>query len=238
MALSRRNLETELLIYRKKDNKKTDFLQEIKSMLEADNDLRTKINNKIKSESSTKQNNFDFDLLETDKIFHVEQIKNICIDYRLRFLDSSYFKNDIPEEAITKIKYLEQNHATDLSGFKIMAPSKLFQLKNYDDPLLFAPMGNDYYYLIHKWGNDVNIFRKIAVRPFRDFSSLMLFLLAISLVLAIIIPGNFFGPGNEDLFKAVSCLFIFKSLSAIALYFCFWKGKNFNTAIWNSTFYN
>ncbi|WP_395062778.1 hypothetical protein [Flavobacterium sp.] len=36
-----------------------------------------------------------------------------------------------------------------------MAPSKAFNLKKYDDPLLFAPIGNDYYYLIHKWGNDL-----------------------------------------------------------------------------------
>lgn len=238
MLIDRRNLEKELLNYRKKQTSENDFLADVKGLLLKDEQTRNNIKYKIKQESSTKQNDFNFDLLETDKIFHIQQIKDTCIDYRLRFLDSSFFKNDIPEEAITKIKYLEQNHDTAINGFKIMAPSKLFQLKNYDDPLLFAPIGNDYYYLIHKWGNDINPFRKIAVRPFRTFNNLLIFLFAISIFLSFLTPGNVFGPGNEDLFRLVSCLFIFKSLSAIALYFCFWKGKNFNTQIWNSTFYN
>lgn len=238
MLIDRRNLEKELLNYRKKQTTENDFLADVKALLLKDDQIRNNIKDKIKQESSTKQNDFNFDLLETDKIFHIQQIKDTCIDYRLRFLDSSFFKNDIPEEAITKIKYLEQNHETTINGFKIMAPSKLFQLKNYDDPLLFAPIGNDYYYLIHKWGNDINPFRKIAVRPFRTFNNLLIFLFAISIFLSFLTPGNVFGPGNEDLFRLVSCLFIFKSLSAIALYFCFWKGKNFNTQIWNSTFYN
>ncbi len=238
MLIERRNLETELQNYRAKQSTRYDFLAEVKSILQKDDQVRDRIKDKIKRISSTNQNDFNFDLLDTDKIYHVEQIKGICVDYRLRFLDSSFFKNDIPEEAISKIKYLEKDHNTSLNGFKIMAPSKLFQLKNYDDPLLFAPIGNDYYYLIHKWGNDINPFRKIAVRPFRDFSSLLIFLFAISALIAYVTPGNFFGEGNEDLFKVVCCLFIFKSLSAIALYFSFWKGKNFNTEIWNSTFYN
>ncbi len=238
MLIDRTNLEIELKKYRAKESNEIDFLNEVKAFLSNDDDLRNAIKQKIKGSSSTKHNNFDFDLLETDKIYHVQQIKDICIDYRLRFLDSSFFKNDIPEEAISKIKYLEKDHNITLEGFKIMAPSKLFQLKNYDDPLLFAPIGNNYYYLIHKWGNDINPFRKIAVRPFRDFGSLLIFLFAISAFIAIVTPGNLFGPGNEDIFKVVCCLFIFKSLSAIALYFCFWQGKNFNEAIWNSSFYN
>ena len=159
MLIERRNLETELQNYRSKETNENDFLAEVKAFLAKDDDFRDTIKDKIKGISSTNQNNFNFDLLETDKIYHVQQIKDICIDYRLRFLDSSFFKNDIPEEAISKIKNFEKNHNTTLDGFKIMAPSKLFQLKNYDDPLLFAPIGNDYYYLIHKWGNDINPFK-------------------------------------------------------------------------------
>ena len=238
MLLERRNLETELKSYRANETNENEVLAQIKAFLATDDINREVIKSKIKGTSSTKHNNFDFDLLETDKIYHVQQIKEICVDYRLRFLDSSFFKNDIPEEAISKIKNLEKNHNTTLDGFKIMAPSKLFQLKNYDDPLLFAPIGNDYYYLIHKWGNDINPFRKIAVRPFRNFGSLLFSLFALSALLAYVTPGNLFGPGNEDIFKVVCCLFIFKSLSAIALYFSFWQGKNFNESIWNSTFYN
>ena len=107
-------------------------------------------------------NNFDFDQLETQRIFHLNQIRKVCIDYRLRFLDLKYFKGNIPKEGINKITQLEKEHQTSLEGFKIMAPSVLFRLKKTDDPLLFVPLGNNYFYLVHKWGNDLSFFRKAS----------------------------------------------------------------------------
>ena len=53
------------------------------------------------------------------------------------------------------------NHPDLDIKIKMMAPSKLFELENYDDPLMFVNLGNNYYYLIHKWGNDMSFFRKI-----------------------------------------------------------------------------
>ena len=117
-------------------------------------------------------NVFDFDQLETDKIFHLVQIKKVCIDYRLRFLDIKYFKGNIPQEAVQKITQLEKDHRTTLDGFKIMAPSVLFRLKKTDDPLLFVPLGNDYFYLIHKWGDDMSFFRKAWAWPFKNIWNL------------------------------------------------------------------
>lgn len=238
MLLVKKNLENELLQKRNKTFDENDFLNAIKSFLEQDSKDRNTINDKIKATSSTKFNQFNYDLLHTDKIFHIDHIKAICIDYRMRFLDSHMFKNDIPEEAISKIKNLESEHATTLDGFKIMAPSKLFHLKNFDDPLLFAPMGNDYYYLIHKWGNDMSPFRKITMRPFRNLGSLISLLLIVSLGLAFLMPQDALGKVSYDIFVALSFLFIFKSLCGITLYFCFWQGKNFNEEIWNSKYYN
>ena len=238
MLFEKKNLELELLLERDKFVSESDLLVEIKSIFQEDEDKRSNVCLKLTKESSTKHNKFDLDLLETNKIFHLSQIKTICIDYRLRFLDSHLFKNEIPEEAISKIKNLEKNHNCDLSGFKIMAPSKLFHLKNFDDPLLFVPIGNDYFYLIHKWGGEINAFRKIIVRPFRNLSSFFISLMVVSLGLAFIAPYDILGRVTPGIFRALSFLFIFKSLVGIALYYCFWKGKNFNEAIWNSKFYN
>ena len=111
--------------------------------------IQTNTNSPIRSNQN--YNQFDFDQLETNRIFHRDAIKKICIDYRLRFLNLSYFKSDVPVEAIERIKALEKSHKTEVKHMKIVAPSKLFRLKNADDPLLFVPIGNDYYYLIHKW---------------------------------------------------------------------------------------
>lgn len=74
-------------------------------------------------------NTFDFDLLTADKIYHIDQIKKVSIDYRLRFLDLKYFKNKLPQEALDKIQSLEKEHDTQLGSFKIMAPSALFRLE-------------------------------------------------------------------------------------------------------------
>ena len=106
-------------------------------------------------------NTFDIDEVDTNAIFHISHIEKICVNYRLRFLDTKYFKGTYPEEVIEKINTLEKKHTTVLDGFKIIAPSKLFRLDKADDPLLFAPMGNDYYYLIHKWGTDLHPLRRL-----------------------------------------------------------------------------
>jgi len=199
---------------------------------------RAAIQVNIETHNPSDSNAFIFDLLETDSIFHLNQIKNICIDYRLRFLDSHLYKSNVPTEAISKIKALEKAHNTTLKGFMIMAPSKQFHLESYDDPLLFAPIGNGYYYLIHKWGNDLSRFRKIVVRPARDFGSLLGFLAIASVVFASLITKLFFRGTDTDVFLLIASLFTFKSFCGIALYYCFWKGKNFNTSIWDSPYYN
>ena len=66
------------------------------------------------------QNNFDFDQLETQKIFHLDQIREVCIHYRLRFLDIKYFKGVLPQSAQEAISKIEKEHNTKLSDFKIM----------------------------------------------------------------------------------------------------------------------
>ena len=120
MLLKQKTLVGELISERNKFDVKIDILNEVQLVLEQNELERTEIGLKLKSKSSTKTNNFNFDLLETNNIFHVSQIKTICIDYRLRFLDSELFKNEIPAEAISKIRDLEKNHVTKLEGFKIV----------------------------------------------------------------------------------------------------------------------
>jgi hypothetical protein len=238
MRLDKKNLVNELLAERRKFKAHSEILAEVQAVLEENQRERDKIVHTITEKSSTKPNEFVFDLLESDKIFHLEQIRSICVDYRFRFLDSTLFKGDIPEEAVSIIRDLEKKHQTTIDGFKIAAPSKLFKLKNYDDPLLFAPIGNGYYYLIHKWGNDVNPFRKLLVRPFRNLESFILLLVVISFLLTAILPVNILGKTNENVLRIVSFLFVLKSMVGISIYYCFWQGKNFNEDIWRSKYYN
>ena len=183
-------------------------------------------------------NQFNIDLLESDRVYHLDQIKATCVTYRLRFLDSRYFKGELPPQAIMAIEDLQKAHNCELQGFKIMAPSKLFKLEDKDDPLLFAPIGNGYYYLIHKWGNDLHPLRKLLVWPFKNIVNLTLLVLAMSYLAALLVPEGIFSRSSSNAEFWLIFFFMFKSIGAVVIFYGFALGKNFNTAIWNSKYYN
>ncbi len=192
-----------------------------------------------KATKQTPGNHFNTNFLNHEQIYHINDIKKTCITYRLRFLSTHYFKGDYPVEAISKIKDLEHLHKTAFYNFKIIAPSRLFKLKNADDPLLFIPIENDYYYLVHKWGNDIHYFRKIWAWFFKSFENTLLLCFLTSLIITLLIPDGMFSPAqNPSIGFFFELLFMFKSVVAVVLYYGFAKGKNFNTAIWNSKYYN
>ena len=184
-------------------------------------------------------NDFDIDKLKSKNIYHISDIKKICIDYRLRFLNIKYFKADIPLTAQTKLKTFKKEQKLNILDLKIMAPSKLFKLKNADDPLLFCNLGNDYFYLIDKWGNDLSFFRKISMWPFKSLTNILFFIAFLSLLATLIIPKGIFvydNSPNAEFF--ITYLFMLKSIVAIVLFFSFSLGKNFNKAIWNRKYFN
>jgi hypothetical protein len=183
-------------------------------------------------------NTLDFDKLDTSRIYHIKQIQKICVNYRLRFLESNLFKGDIPAEAVQEVKRLNTEHNTELKGFKIMAPSKLFKLKNADDPLLMAPIGNGYYYFIHKWGNDLHPLRRLMVWPVKTLENFIFTMLAVSLIATALFPKSIFFDETSGIEFFMLSIFMFKWLLGIALYYGFAKGKNFNESIWQSKFYN
>ena len=195
---------------------------------------------KVKKNSIINFNlNFNPSKIKPDRLFHIDSIKKICIDYRLRFLDFDYFKGNVPDEAYSRLKEFKINQPNLDFKIMMMAPSKLFELENYDDPLMFVSLGNDYYYLIHKWGNDMSYFRKILMWPFKNFYNILVFICLLSVFLTAIIPdGLFFYKNNPTVEFFVTFLFILKSVIAVFIYYGFSLGKNFNENIWNRKFYN
>jgi hypothetical protein len=186
--------------------------------------------------SKNKSNSFELDQLESHRVFRLDQIKKVCIDYRLRFLDLKYFKGNVPQEAIEKISQLEKIHETTLEGFKLMAPSVLFRLKKTDDPLLFVPLGNDYFYLIHKWGNDLSYLRKAWAWPFKNIWNLLFAVLVVSFCATLITPYQIFTKTPSPSTFWMLFFFMFKAIASIVLFYGFALGKNFNPAIWNNRY--
>ena len=233
------NIERELQRRRAKRSSEVAIIDQINAVLSKNERERQDIQQRLRSRSENTSNAFQLDLLETDRIYHLETIKDICVDYRLRFLDAALFKSEFPEEAISKIRDLEAKHDLQIDGFELMAPSKLFKLENADDPLLFAPIGNAYYYLIHKWGNDLNRFRRLLVWPVKNFDNMVFSIFLTSILLTAISPMGVFTNKEVGMTEYVMLfLFMFKAVAAVVLYYGFAAGKNFNTAIWNSKYYN
>ena len=106
MLLKRTNLEERLGRIKAQEKEKA-LLFEVHTILQNVSDQEDRIRDEIGNSRGEVVNQFQFDLLETARIYHLEQIKKICIDYRLRFLDATYFKGEIPPEAVSKIKQME-----------------------------------------------------------------------------------------------------------------------------------
>lgn len=230
------NLRSELERQRSKWISEENVLDYYKNIFNTVDDERKSTLDKLNTASTTKQNNFNFDELDTNNIFHISDIRRICIDYRLRFLDTVHFKDNYPEEAITKIQELEKKHHTTLGGFKIIAPMEVFKLKKADDPLLFAPMGNGYHYLIHKWGTDLSPFRKAKYWPIKNIENLAVALAIISIICTAISYPFFFTKSATFGYLLMLFMFYFKGVVGLVFIFCGSSGKNFSEYSWQSQY--
>ena len=228
------NLFNELIKEREKTINSKELNAIIKNIWSKEDSKKDHIIKSLNKRNNSKFNNLKFDKMESKNIFHQDTIKKICVRYRLRFLDSNLFKGEYPKNITSIIKNVEIKHGTTLSNFMIMAPSKLFKIKSPDDPILFVPIGNNYYYLIHKWGEEFNVFRKLLVLPFKNIDNLTIFSVLVSVVFSllckVIMPSLTF----SEVF--ILFLFLVKGFIFIFFYMFFLTRRNFNESIWNSKY--
>lgn len=230
------DIKDELLKERSNTVKDKDLTAWLTDIFDQVDTSRTEIFQKLNtSQGGETTNEFDIDKINSDAIFHISHIEKVCVTYRLRFLDTKYFKGDYPEEAISAISAIEKEHNTTLSGFKIIAPSKLFVLKEADDPLLFAPIGNGYYHLIHKWGNDLSFFRKFKYWPIKNEYNFLIFSVIISII-GTWFSYSIFSKEPNPAYAVILFMFHFKSIIAVAIFYGVASGKNFNKYIWKSIY--
>lgn len=236
MLMQKINIQEKLQRTKQKDKDPDMILKEVYGLLSKFDAAEERIANTMTVGSGGVDNPFNFELLESSRIYHLSHIRQIAIDYRLRFLDTRYFKGKIPQEATTKIRKLEERHQIEIQGFKILAPTKLFKLEDRDDPILFAPIGNDYFYLVHKWGNDLHPLRKILMWPFKSIINLFLTIVVLSYLITLAIPNGLFSKSDSSVQFWVLFVFMFNSMATIVIYYAIAKGKNFNPAIWNNKY--
>jgi hypothetical protein len=138
-------------------------------------------------------------------IYTEAQIKKICMNYRLRFLDSTHFKGVLPIEVLhalkaklkstDKLKYLDNTSQSMYSrNLYVLAPANQFVLSNgrkekldriaeakrlkAQDPALFVRVEDGTYLFIKEWGNSFSFFRRILgeLTKNRFYMNVLLFL--------------------------------------------------------------
>lgn len=193
--------------------------------------------------SSNKEQAVDPSGLEPEGIYHIEAIKELCVKYRLRFLNSGLFKGPIPDQAVAAIRHTERQVGAPITSFKIMAPSSRFKLCDSEvDPLLFVPVGNDRYYLVHKWGTDLAWHRVLTGWAFRSPVHLGAAVLALAMLVTAIMPAQLI-TSNPDVeaWGAYRVLFFFwvtMVCSSFTVFGWFAFFGQFSSHAWNSKYFN
>ena len=76
-----------------KKNSSKEILEEVNDLLRKEEENHERINEALQNDSS--EIILDESNLDSSKIYTIEQIQKLCIKYRLRFLDSKYFKGEV-----------------------------------------------------------------------------------------------------------------------------------------------
>jgi hypothetical protein len=181
------------------------------------------------------------DLLDKKKVFSLDDIKSICIQYRLRFLDSKYFKIEgLPTEDAQAIKSLEKELGKEIRSVKMLAAINSFRQEDVNNALLlFAEMDENNFYLVHKLGNDFTWYKKIISFPFRSIGALLVTLTIIGLPIAFIVPVLLFSTSEKVQYYQMLYLAAFTVCTAFTIVFGgFTFYKKFSRVCWNRPYFN
>jgi len=236
------NLEIELQKERAKrlEHAQEETLKAFKDILRKDDAVDAAIIERLFGEGQNASISFNLSKMDPKRIYSLSEIKTICVRYRLRFLDSKYFKGTVPTEAFSAIKEIQKTEQVELEGFKIVAPAELFNLKERDkDPLLFVPVGNQNYYLVHRWGGDLSPWRRILSWPLQAFPNMVKTVFGAAFLGAMAVPHHVMVPDPSMAswpIRGILFFWLLIALCGMTTLYVFGTGKNFNDAEWDSRY--
>lgn len=177
------------------------------------------------------------------RVFDISTIRALCVKYRLRFLDAGLFRGDLPPQAMHAIRQLERKASGPVMNYKVMAPAERFSLCDSEvDPLLFVPLGEGRYYLVHKWGNDLGVARVVLGWPTRSPWTLGACVLLLAMVFTAVMPADLITRDpSVGFWGAYRILFLLWSTVVVASFTVFaWFAffGQFSTQAWNSRYFN
>lgn len=237
--LSNVNLEEELR--RKRGDFEADaLLEEVRAILSSAVEEEQRILRDINNGSSSLGIPSP-DVLEADRIFHIDTIRDLCIAYRLRFLPSEQFKGEIPVEALAQLRRLERRSGETIGGHHVVAPSSLFKLDDpHADPMLFVPVTAEHWYLVHRWGNDMAWYRKLLCYPVRDVYAYIRTIVVVSAIIAVAVPESWLHAPSDfaaNVLRYFLFLYSFMAMAAMSAFLGFQFAKNFSANLWDSRYF-
>jgi hypothetical protein len=154
--------------------------------------------------------------LDKGKIFTQNQIKDICEKYHLRFLPTRYYNGTIDPILPSKIREFESLvEAKKNFYYYVMAPAESFDLEERPlDPLFFAQLYGNSYYLVHKWGNDLSINRRISSFFYNRFNKIqysLVFTTFLTFLIYFISNDSFKITTNAPILCSVICSAFFSA---------------------------
>lgn len=197
--------------------------------------------NRLRNAPKPGKSDISTETLEKNRVFSVDDIKTVCTNYRLRFLDSKYFKmEELPDDTLTIIKNVEKYSGKDVRQIQIMGMDKFFKSEEKKKiPVLFARIDETNYYFVHNWEKNFAWYNKILAYPFRSIQTLLLSFTVIGLPLAIFIPLLLFHTAKDvHYYEALYLAGFTVSFIFITVFGGFTFHKNFSRKCWDNPFFH
>lgn len=178
-------------------------------------------------------------VLDSKRIFSINEIRKVSIDYHLRFLDRKHYVAEIPYNVHIKCSAFELRTDKPVN-FNILTEANNFKAKYPNTQhLIFADLGNNEFYFVMKWGNPFSIYRKITSYPFKKFETVLISVLLSALLIAMITPSSLIRTHGkaEDYFSMARAAFYFYCViffAAVYTYYLVALRKNLNTTEWDN----
>jgi hypothetical protein len=237
-VFNRVDIEEQLRRHRQKTRGHEDHL-----ISEANRILRQDQFSEDKVLQNLKQYNKSFEIVDEEDVdsefvFTTQEIKHVAIIYRLKFLESKFFKPEIPYEAILKIKDLNRRYGKELKIFRILASPDTFTGKNQQSQCsLFAKTNYDNYFLLHRWGKPLRWRRKLLYWPLRSFETLMFSVLLYTFILTMSLPTFLITLDAKSQYwsgyRAAAFFHLLIFDCGVTVYFAFAFALNFSSSVWN-----
>lgn len=167
---------------------------------------------------------------EEDRLMDLLRIRALCYTHRMRFLEASQFRGQLPDQAVHALRRLEKRTGRAMRGFRILAPAGCFRKDMRSGACwLLVPLGEQQFYIVHAWGARRSWQRAVAYWPLRGVRHL----LAVSFSIGAIGGACYAlaATGGVDALRAVVLSGLIGAAAASIGWFAF-RGR-FNGEGWN-----